>query len=332
VAAESFGYADNMTPTPQIVELRAELSGQDLAGRITQVLDQARVAGMGEPQSFQTPLGAPAKSIERLDLSKILDYQVDFALADGTQLAISTGPKASVTLIQVSRADDALTEEDVRNAQSRQAALLRGLFMTGEVKSGHIERVESGLDALPDVPLARKKPGVIATEREVAAAYFDTAPFWSAWSDSVVTGERRLLLRHLDAASTPAWFRACFEKQWAMARAARPGDTFYGKKIAPPGCEDLLMKGESRLRQVGYHDGYVELAAYVPDGTHIPPWEILAWSEVLLRGRLDDGSPVSKVRVVFRNEKMARTEASPLLDIEAEVVFLGPDGQYHPVA
>ena len=250
----------------------------------------------------------------------------------GTRLAVSTHPGVAGTLIQGSRVADAgLSEAAVRDAQVRQVNLLRGLFVTGKLEGGHVERVEPGLDALPSVPIARRLPAVVVTEDRVAAAYNDPGPFWAAWGENQARGEHHLLARHLDAASTPAWFRACFEDHWAMARAARPGDTFYGRKVAPPGCEDLLARGESRLRQVGYRDGHVELAGFVPDGARVPPWEVLTWSEVLLRGSLDDGSPVSSLRVVFRNEEMARREATPLLDIGAQVAFLGRDGMYHPV-
>src|SRR4030095_6762772 len=110
--------------------------------------------------------------------------------------------------IQASRAADGLTETEVRDAQIRQAKPLRGLFETGELGTARLERLESGLDALPSVPLARRLPGVVVTDDQVAAAYADPTPFWAAWNERHAQGGRHLLVRHLDAASTPEWFRA----------------------------------------------------------------------------------------------------------------------------
>jgi hypothetical protein len=319
-------------PTPQIVRLKAELSGKDLGPRLEQLVSLAREAGMAAPVAFETPLGAKPTPIARLDPARIQRSQIELVLEDGSRLAISTNPGATGTLVQGSRAEDAgLSAEEVVRAQSEQTALLRALFATGDLLTGHVERVEVGLDALPSVALARRLPALVVTTAEVDRAYRDAAPFWAAWEEDLVDGDRHLLSRHLAAGSTPDWFRACFAEQWEMARAARPGDTFLGRKVAPPGCEELLAKGESRLRQVGYRDGHVELAGFVPKGEHVPPWEILTWSEALLRGSLEDGSPLSSVGVVFRDEAMARREATPLLDIGASVSFLARDGSYQPV-
>jgi hypothetical protein len=314
------------------VRLKAELAGKDLAGALDRVRALGEAAGMAEPASFATPIGAARQPIEGLDPARVVDHQLEIALADGAVLSISTHPGVAGTLIQASRAGDTLSVDEVRAAQLWQAGLLRGLLDTGDLRKGQVERLGPGLDALPDVPLAGRLPVVTVTEPEVAGAYADPGAFWAAWDEDRVRGDLHLLSRHLEEASTPAWFDAAFESQWAMARAARPGGTVYGGLAAPPGCEALLMRGESRLHRAGYRDGRVELAAFVPADAHIPPWEILTWNEALLRGRLEDGSPLSALRVVFRDEAMARREATPLLDIGAEVAYLGRDGEYHTLA
>jgi hypothetical protein len=320
------------TPTPHTVRLRAELTAGELKADVGAVLEQARAAGLPEPTRFESPVAKAARPFAVFDPARIVDQRVAFILADETYLMLSRAPGAPATVVQAVRSGEPLTEAEVREAQHRQAGLLRGLLAGGRLRAGSVERIEPNVSALPSVPLAARYPALVADDAQAERAYADPAPFWAAWDEDQAEGGQHLLTRHLDAAATPDWFRAVFDAQWAMARAARPGETFYGRRIAPAGCEELLTRGESCLRQVGYRDGEVELAGFVPPGQHVPPWEILAWNEVLGDGRLADGSPVAAVRVVFRNEEMARREATPLLDIGAQVAYLGRDGLYHPVA
>jgi hypothetical protein len=318
------------TSNPQIIRLRAELSEKDLPSVAQRVLRIASDVGMGSAVAFESPLGAKAQAMARLDLTKLVRSQVRFSLESGAHLSLSSHGAGS--LLQGSRSQDSpLSEDEVRASQARQSKLVEALLEAGMLVSGHVERLEEGLDAVPSVPLARRLVSVAVTAEQVEQAYREPQAFWAAWGARTKAGELHLLSRHLDVASTADWFRAIFEDQWAMARAARPGDTFFGGKVVPDGCEELLMRGKGRLSQVGYRDGVVQLAGFVPEGEHVPPWEILTWSEVLSRGSLDDGSPVSELVIVFRNEAMARREATPLLDMGAKVAFMGRDGLFHDV-
>lgn|SRR5690606_1842436 len=312
--------------TPQIVSLKAELSGKELAPLVDIVRS---TSGLPAPTTFRTPVGGAEKPIDALDLERLKDAQLQIGFGDGTQATLSAHPRLPGTLLEVWRGDDAgLPADAVTAAQHALVSLLRELLGTGRLQSGRVERAEELVEALPAVPIARRYPAVVTTKAAVEAAYRDPAPFWSAWSEDASSGDLHLLSRHLDVATTADWFRATFDDQWAMARAANPGDTFFGQSVAPPGCEGMLRKGKSALKEVGYRDGYVELAGFVGPNEHVPPWEILHWSGVLLDGALPDGRPVHELRVVFRNEEMARREATPLLDMEAKVAYFAPDGTY----
>lgn len=317
--------------TPQVLRSKLVLSGTDLAARLPRLVEVLGSAKLPSPVSFETPIGAAARPIERLVPAQLKRGQVRINLADGADVAFAESPAAAQTLVELGLSGDALSETQVVAALEGQVGFCRALLAQGAVVSGTVERFDTGVDALPEVPLARRLAALIVTEQQVREAYVDPKPFWSAWSSREQYGELTLLSRHLQLGSSEAWFRACFHDQWAMARAAKPGDTFYGARYVLPGCEDLLATTETRLTQVGYHDGHVELAGYVPSGAHVPPWEILHWGDVRVAKQLPDGSPVSHIRVVFRNEAMARSEGTPLLDQGLEVVYLGRDGLYHSI-
>jgi hypothetical protein len=256
---------------------------------------------------------------------------VRFEAPDDTFLSLSKPPNLAGVLVQASYPVDD-DEAKCLTALSVLVALLTELFATGQLEDAHVERVGAErLGAVPLTPVGQGDVGLVTTDAAVDAAYREPASFWAAWDRDEQANGRHLLVRGVEAATSAEWFRAVFEKEWAMARAAKPGGTRIGTRRSPPGCEGLLMAGESCLRQVSSADGHVELAGFVAEGTHVPAWEILSWNETLLRGQTESGSPVSSLRVVFRNEQMARAEATPLLDIGAQVVFLGRDGQYQPL-
>ncbi len=246
-----------------------------------------------------------------------------------TDVLITPMPRAPGTLVQASRvADGGLTAEAARSAMTTLTALLRTSFDVGAVRTGEVDRIGAGIDALADVAIAhRGTVAVVATTSEIIDAFGSVEPLAAAFTEHRVHDERHFFARHLDAGSNAAWFRACFADQWRLAWRAKPGTTFYGVSM-PEECADLLAFDRTHLRQVGYRDGHVEVAAFLPADATIAPAEVLAWSNVLRSGKLGDGSPVSHVRIVFRDEAMARRAATPLLDIGAEVAFMSRSGDY----
>ena len=316
-----------VTMMPDMLNLRARLAGDNLKHWLPHVLASSERAGLPQFETFHSPTSGPSRSILSYDPAAVVD-QVRFEAKDRTFLSASRPPNLAGVLIQTSYPVDG-DEARCRRALRVLTSLLRELFATGQLEEAHVERIGAEpLEAVPLTPVSQGFVGLVTTEAAVAATYRQPAVFWDAWDQQEQAGDHHLVLRGVEAATSAEWFRVVFKKEWSMARAALPGQTRIGIRNAPPGCEGLLMEGESCLREAGSFDGHVELAGFVPEGAHIPPWEILFWNETLHRRRLENGSPISSLRVVFRTEQMARAEATPLLDIGAKVVFLGRDGQY----
>lgn len=320
-----------VTIMPDMVNLRALLADDSLERWLPLVLASGERAGLPRIETFHTPLTGPSRPFSEYDPASLINQQVRFEALDRTFLSVAKPRNLSGVLVESSDPVDG-DEARCRSALHVLTALLKELFATGQLEEGHVERIGAeSLGAVPLTPVSQGFVGVVATDAAVAAAYREPAAFWSAWDQHESAGDHHLVLRGVEAATSAEWFRVVFENEWSMARAAHPGQTRIGIRQAPPGCEALLMAGESCLREAGKLDAHVELAGFVPEGAHIPPWEILMWNEILHRGRLENGSPISGLRVVFRNEQMARAEGVPLLDIGAEVVFLGRDGQYQTI-
>jgi hypothetical protein len=202
------------------------------------------------------------------------------------------------------------------------------LLVSDRVCEGYVRRIEPRLGSLPLVPVARQYVAVITTEAAVAASYRDPSSFWAGWDRRVRHGEQSLLVRGTDAPTSAEWFRAIFGREWAMARAARLGTTRIGWRDLPPD-EAVYGAGQSCLSFVGRREGEVELACFVPTGAHVPPWEILKWSEAVQRRATQDGAPLTQLSIVFRDEAMAVAEGTPLHDMGAIVQWFGADGLYH---
>lgn len=316
------------TLIPDLLQLKARLTSQDYIQRIPQVRELGERAGLQGFVTFKSPTSGPSLPMGDFELKKVVENQIRFEASDGSFLSASQPPDIAGTLVQAVyplKGDEAICRRALRVL----TALLQELFATGDLEEGTVRRVGKTVEGLPLTPVGQGYVALVTTDAEVDAAYRDPSAFWNAWDHHQKAGDRHLLVRGVEAATSAEWFQALFENEWAMARAARPGRTRIGLRRAPEGCEGILMKGKGCMREVGVRDGLVELAAFVPEGAHIPPWEILSWNEILLRGKRDDGSHVSSLRVVFRNERMARAEGIPLVDIGAQVAFLARDGHYH---
>lgn len=318
---------------PTFVRMKAWLAGEvPFATRVTQLLELTQRCGLPAPTSYAAPVASKAIPIARLDVNRIGHQQISLdALERNYGIALSVQKDGRV-LVDASMTTEAVDEAECRKVLHALTSLLGALFDTDEVDTGFVERIESGINALPTTPLSLRNLALVVRDADVARDYREPQLFFRVWDTQRVRGDQHFLARAVDAVTTPAWFQALFVGQWTMARAARVGSVRYGSRQAPAGCEAVLLAGESCLRQVGYRDGHVELAAVVLEQSEIPPWEVLQWNEILNARKLPDGSPVTEVRAVFRDEASARRHARVLLGVRMKVVFLGADGAYHAVA
>lgn len=191
--------------------------------------------------------------------------------------------------------------------------------------------MDDWLCAVPRAPIAQRGFAVLTDRLAVEDSYRTPRTFWRAWDEHIEHAGRSLLLRGLELPTSEAWFERTYASDWGLARAARPGLTQYGVLEAPPGHEGTLRAGRRRMKVVGYIRSrqLVELAVHIAPSSHIPGWEILEWYDRLEAGLLGRDQPLQIVRVVFRSEAMARREGVPLLDIGAQVWFVGRDGLDH---
>jgi hypothetical protein len=189
-------------------------------------------------------------------------------------------------------------------------------------------------------PIAAANYAVITTEADVNAAYLEPEVFWNAWDTIEEHGDFRLCTRGLhlpDPIDERAWLAHTFDDSMAMARAARPKQTWYGLASRPgpryapfwePGDPADGKAGFACIAPIGYDPATrtVEYTAYVPPPTggipnHLLLYDIHIIRAAVIRKKTLKGEPVDTVRVVFLDEAAARAERRPLLDVGARVFF-----------
>jgi hypothetical protein len=189
-------------------------------------------------------------------------------------------------------------------------------------------------------PIAAANYAVITTEADVDAAYLEPEVFWNAWDTIEEHGDFRLCTRGLhlpDPIDERAWLAHTFDDSMAMARAARPKQTWYGLASRPgpryapfwePGDPADGKAGFACIAPIGYDPATrtVEYTAYVPPPTggipnHLLLYDIHIIRAAVIRKKTLKGEPVDTVRVVFLDEAAARAERRPLLDVGARVFF-----------
>jgi hypothetical protein len=189
-------------------------------------------------------------------------------------------------------------------------------------------------------PIAAANYAVITTEADVDAAYLEPEVFWNAWDTIEEHGDFRLCTRGLhlpDPIDERAWLAHTFDDSMAMARAARPKQTWYGLASRPgpryapfwePGDPADGKAGFACIAPIGYDPATrtVEYTAYVPPPTggipnHLLLYDIHVIRAAVIRKKTLKGEPVDTVRVVFLDEAAARAERRPLLDVGARVFF-----------
>jgi hypothetical protein len=205
----------------------------------------------------------------------------------------------------------------------------RALLGDDGVVTAALSRAPAWARFVPAPPLARWNHAVLIDEAAVAADYLRPERFWSCWPGQERHGERRLLLRAMDAVHEEDWVDAVLADQLELARAARPALTRWYQ----PGAEDWDSPGlaapEHRLEVVGYlpDEQVFELAGYFAPEEHVPLVDLLTILAMTQAGRTADGHPLRAVRVVFPDRDMAEREAVPLLDVGAEVWYLDEAGE-----
>lgn len=187
-----------------------------------------------------------------------------------------------------------------------------------------------GARCLPEVPVAGTRSQVlVTTDEEVAAGYDDPGSFWSdGWSDVERRGSNSLCIRAIDAADGPALLAKLQDRQWALARAARPGGIRYYLPVVTDSERDIYRSGARTLGMAGLDPktGKLEMTCAVLDDRHVAGWEIFDLWNVLQDGELD-GAPIRGARVVFVDDAVARRERRPLLAAGAEVLAYDAEGE-----
>jgi hypothetical protein len=90
----------------------------------------------------------------------------------------------------------------------------------------------------------------------------------------------------------------------------------------------VFEAGAAGLEPVGYSaaEQLLEYSCVVQNGEHLQGWEIYAVKNIVDRGQTSDGRRAKTVRVVFLDERAARQEKRPLLDVGCRVFATADDG------
>lgn len=214
---------------------------------------------------------------------------------------------------------------------------LRSISDDKELINGYVHREPLATTDFPvTAPIAGQSYAVLVTDAQVNDAYDDPAVFWKAWDNVETLGNRKLCTRALDALGRERWLGETFERTMALARAAKPKRTAY-PLVQFTGVEgpwwdygDVQDEkaGWPMLDLVGYEPKTktLEYAAKPNHRGHVLIQELQTLKGIVDHGKSPDGEPVKVVRVVFADEKQARTEKRPLLDVGAKVYYLDKKG------
>lgn len=221
-----------------------------------------------------------------------------------------------------------------RARQSLDAAHALGRWLVSRFHVLDMQLVRMGGAFAPSPP----KSGVqtlqqIVRRADIAAAYDDPGMFWSAWPDQQPLDDDRVLVSRAEGIVDELAFKqATYPAQWAMARAAKPGQTGYGGLYngvsghwVQPYEQAYFGSGEGILSAVHYDAGsqVVDATAWAEPGTHIAPREVPQLVHWVTTKQMEDGQPVSEVRVTFLDKAQAESQKRVLLDIGCRVFHYG---------
>lgn len=228
--------------------------------------------------------------------------------------------------------EEASGDSELLHFQQRCLDLCKRLLLKCEVYSADLLADGGGALCIPDVALVASNSHVAVTNKdEVEARYDDPDAFWGAgWEVAARHDGQTLLTREMNLLVGPKYLKRIIEHQWAMARAAKAGETGYDDPEILPEEDSIFHAGPARLEYVGYSaaDKLIEYSCVLSEGQHIQGWEVFALREIVKTGRTPDGkAPVEAVRVVFLEEWMARSEKRPLLDVGCKVFYYAADGE-----
>jgi hypothetical protein len=234
----------------------------------------------------------------------------------------------SANLQWVTRDEDGI--EVLLGFQGHCLEICRALLREFRVYSADL-RPERDAMCVPDVPLVDVNSHIVVTNRAEAEEFYDDpAVFWdSGWNVVEEREGQRLLARDMDAVAGPDLLARIIEPQWAMARAAKPGETRYEGPYVTPAEEPIFRSGEKTLHFVGYDEDekLIEYSCALTRGEHVRGWEVFALLGIVSDKKTPDGAQVETVRVVFLEEWAARQEKRPLLDVGCRVFHYDEAGE-----
>lgn len=239
--------------------------------------------------------------------------------------------------LSLNKATDRSGREGLLRFQQQCFRILALHFAGSHVYSAQITALGGGALCIPDVPLVTTNSHIAVTNsQEVDERYDDPAAFWNAgWSIAAERAGQRLLTREMDLLVGPEYLERIIDHQWAMARAAKAGETGYDDPEILPEEDAIFRGGPARLEFVGYSpsEKQIEYSCVLGEGQHIQGWEVYALRRIINTRKTPDGkAPVKMVRVVFMKEWMAQSEKRPLLDIGCRLFYYDAAGELRDLA
>lgn len=216
------------------------------------------------------------------------------------------------------------SEDKFRDSMKTCIDLCTNFLIFSKVISGSVMR-QGRLHSIPEVPIAKYNThAIITSQKEVNAAYETPEEFWQAdWQKMSQVGEQVLLSRALEAATDLEYLKATSKAQWQMARHSKPGLARYFSLDLQADQKEFFYHEPSSLQLIGSEEGQnlVKYSCQLLKEKHITGWEIYEIWRALHFETLPDVHKVTAVQVYFEDEKAARAEKRPLLDVGARVFY-----------
>ena len=186
--------------------------------------------------------------------------------------------------------------------------------------------------AIPLWPRGRQSTVLLTDIHKILQIFHTVEDFLVGWDGhEQIDEERYLVWIGIDTNTRQEFSERLLPKVWEMARRAKPGFFKYYRVIEaniPDYEKNWWFRGRPTLQFVTTDaQGITEFSGYLGPNEHVRPHDVYTVRTAFQSKQDPLGNPNKGVRVVFLDERTARAEATPLMDVGASVYYMNMRGE-----